>query len=200
MKHPSIVVLASGNGSNLQSIIAHVNAGRIKAGISAVISDNDTAHALTRARRAGIRAIVINRGSYESRQLWESALEETVADLNPSLVVLAGFMFILGERFVDRFGRRTMNIHPSLLPAYKGLDTHQRVIDAGERTHGTTVHFVTRKLDDGPVILQASTAVEHEDTAHSLKAKIQSLEHVIYPEAIRQFIEGSISFDNPRCQ
>ncbi len=199
MRPSSIVVLVSGNGSNLQSIIDHVRDGRIKTKIAAVISDNDTAYAIVRARHAGIRTMVVRRNSHETRQLWESVLTETVADLNPSLVVLAGFMHVLGKGFIRRFDRRIMNIHPSLLPAYKGLNTHQRVIDAGERTHGATVHFVTRELDDGPIVLQAGIPVSPEDTVHSLSRKVLDLEHAIYPEAIRQFIEGCISFDRPQC-
>lgn len=195
----SIVVLVSGNGSNLQSIIDHVRDGRIGAKIAAVISDNDAAYALTRARDAGIRTLVVSRNAHATRQRWESALTEAVAGLNPSLVVLAGFMFVLGGPFVQRFEHRILNIHPSLLPAYKGLNTHQRVIDAGEDIHGATVHFVTRELDDGPIVLQASTAVSPRDTARSLGRKVLALEHIIYPEAIRQFIEGSISFDRPQC-
>ena len=196
---PSIVVLASGSGSNLQSIIDHVNRDQIKAKIMAVISDNPDAMALLRAQAAGIESVLIRQSEYASKQHWETSLIEKVSKYRPALVVLAGFMRILSERFVAHFDQRIMNIHPSLLPAYRGLNTHQRVIDAGESEHGATVHFVTSKLDDGPIILQTRVQVRSDDDAEKLARRVLEQEHLIYPEAIRQFFEGQISFDNPRC-
>ncbi len=197
---PSIVVLASGSGSNLQSIIDHVNRDQIKAKIMAVISDNPDAMALLRAQAAGIESVLIRQSEYASKQHWETSLIEKVSKYRPALVVLAGFMRILSERFVAHFDQRIMNIHPSLLPAYRGLNTHQRVIDAGESEHGATVHFVTSKLDDGPIILQTRVQVRSDDDAEKLARRVLEQEHLIYPEAIRQFFEGQISFDNPRCR
>ena len=197
---PGIVILASGAGSNVQSIIAQVESARIKATISAVISDNPVAYALKRATAANIKTLVIERADFNTRHQWESALTASVANLKPRLVVLAGFMRILGTQFISRFDKCMMNIHPSLLPDYKGLDTHQRVLDAGERIHGATVHFVTTELDDGPLILQSRVNIDPVDSAETLRLKVLSQEHIIYPEAIRQFIDGEINFDQPQRQ
>lgn len=196
---PSIVVLASGSGSNLQSIVEHVNRGYIKADIGAVISDNPDAMVLVRAQTAGIDSVLVRQSDYASRGTWELTLMERVSKYEPALVVLAGFMRILSEPFITRFEKRIMNIHPSLLPAYRGLNTHQRVIDAGDSEHGATVHFVTPKLDDGPIIIQGRVQVRSGDDAEELASRVIKQEHIIYPEAIRQFIDGEISFDNPRC-
>ncbi|MCY4051896.1 MAG: phosphoribosylglycinamide formyltransferase [Gammaproteobacteria bacterium] len=197
---PPIVILASGSGSNLQSIIDHVNGGQVKAKIMAVISDNPDAKALERAQAAGIESVLVRQSDYPSREKWEFDLIKKISKYKPALVVLAGFMRILGERFVTHFDKRIMNIHPSLLPAYRGLNTHQRVIDAGETEHGATVHFVTSKLDNGPIILQKRVKVRPEDNAEKLARRVLEQEHIIYPEAIRQFLEGHISFENPTCR
>ena len=197
---PPIVILASGRGSNLQSIIDHVNGGQVKAKIMAVISDNPDAKALERAQAAGIESVLVRQSDYPSREKWEFDLIKKISKYKPALVVLAGFMRILGERFVTHFDKRIMNIHPSLLPAYRGLNTHQRVIDAGETEHGATVHFVTSKLDNGPIILQKRVKVRPEDNAEKLARRVLEQEHIIYPEAIRQFLEGHISFENPTCR
>jgi len=195
----SIVVLASGSGSNLQSIIEHARQGHIKAEIAAVVSDNPDAMALVRARTAGIDSVLIRQSDYASREMWELALSQKVSEYRPALVVLAGFMRVFSEQFIMRFEKRVMNIHPSLLPAYRGLNTHQRVIDAGDSEHGATVHFVTSRLDDGPIVMQSRVQVLPGDDAEELARRVLEQEHVIYPEAIRQFIEGEISFDNPAC-
>ena len=192
--------MASGDGSNVQSIIAQVESARIKATISAVISDNPAAYALKRATTANIKTLVIKRADFNTRHQWESALTASVANLKPRLVVLAGFMRILSAQFISRFDKCIMNIHPSLLPDYKGLDTHQRVLDAGERIHGATVHFVTTELDDGPLILQSRVNIDPVDSAETLRLKVLSQEHIIYPEAIRQFIDEEINFDQPQRQ
>jgi len=197
---PPIVILVSGSGSNLQSIIDHVNGGQVKAKIMAVISDNPDAKALERAQAAGIESVLVRQSDYPSREKWEFDLIKKISKYKPALVVLAGFMRILGERFVTHFDKRIMNIHPSLLPAYRGLNTHQRVIDAGETEHGATVHFVTSKLDNGPNILQRRVKVRPEDNAEKLARRVLEQEHIIYPEAIRQFLEGHISFENPTCR
>ena len=197
---PPSVILVSGSGSNLQSIIDHVNGGQVKAKIMAVISDNPDAKALERAQAAGIESVLVRQSDYPSREKWEFDLIKKISKYKPALVVLAGFMRILGERFVTHFDKRIMNIHPSLLPAYRGLNTHQRVIDAGETEHGATVHFVTSKLDNGPIILQRRVKVRPEDNAEKLARRVLEQEHIIYPEAIRQFLEGHISFENPTCR
>lgn len=197
---PSIVVLASGSGSNLQSIIDNVSNRRIDARIAAVISDNSDAKALQRARRAGIESAAIVQSDYASKEDWEFALSEKVAEFNPALVVLAGFMRILSAFFVKRFEKRIMNIHPSLLPGYRGLDTHRRVLAAGEDMHGATVHFVTPELDNGPIAIQIQIRVNPKEDAETLAKRVLEQEHLIYPKAIQQFIAGTISFDDPKCR
>lgn len=183
----------------MQSIIDHVQRGRIKARIAAVISDNADAMALQRARQADIEAVAIKPSDYASKREWEFALSEKISEFNPALVVLAGFMRILSGRFVKRFEKRIMNIHPSLLPAYRGLDTHRRVLEAGDAVHGATVHFVTSELDDGPIIMQSRIKVRPNDSAETLAKRVLKQEHLIYPEAIKHYLEGKISFDDPKC-
>ncbi len=186
----NLVVLISGNGSNLQAILDNIANGTLRAAVSAVISDRADAFGLVRAARAGVPSVVVARCDYENSAAFHDALLERVESLTPDLVVLAGFMRILPGRFVERFERRIMNIHPSLLPNFKGLDTHQRVLDAGERRHGATVHLVTEKLDDGPIIIQAEVEVAATDDAESLAARVLRQEHRIYSRAIQWFAEN----------
>ena len=186
----NLVVLISGNGSNLQAILDNIANGTLRAAVSAVISDRADAFGLVRAARAGVPTVVVARCDYKNSATFHDALLERVESLTPDLVVLAGFMRILPGRFVERFERRIMNIHPSLLPNFKGLDTHQRVLDAGERRHGATVHLVTEKLDDGPIIIQAEVEVAATDNAESLAARVLQQEHRIYSRAIQWFAEN----------
>ena len=194
----SLVVLISGSGSNLQSIIDNIGSGELDARIAAVISNREDAYGLERAREAGIATAVLSHKG-RSRREYDTELASLVAEYQPDLVVLAGFMRILSESFIDKFEGRIVNIHPSLLPRHKGLDTHQRVIDAGDTVHGASVHFVTAKLDDGPIILQAEVDVEPGDNASTLQQKVLRQEHVIYPRAIQLIAEGKASF-NPSCK
>jgi phosphoribosylglycinamide formyltransferase-1 len=194
----NIVVLVSGSGSNLQSIIDHAGSGTLDARVTAVISDNPQAYGLVRAKQAGVPALVLRPEIYSSRDDYEIALVALVAQYQPRLVVLAGFMRILGPEFVNAFKTGIINIHPSLLPRHRGLNTHQRAIDAGDSEHGATVHFVTAELDNGPVIIQTAVPIDSEDDACSLQQKVLRAEHVIYPKAIQWIADGTINFHNPK--
>ena len=186
----NLVVLISGGGSNLQAILDNIANGTVAATVAAVISDRADAFGLVRAARGGVPTAVVERRDYESLAAFHAALLDRVESFQPDLVVLAGFMRILPARFVARFERRIMNIHPSLLPKFKGLDTHQRALDAGARRHGATVHLVTEKLDDGPIIIQAEVEVAPDDSAATLGARVLRQEHRIYSRAIHWFAEN----------
>jgi len=186
----NLVVLISGNGSNLQALLERIAAGRLSACVAAVISDRADAFGLVRARRAGVPAEVVARGEYRSKAAFYAALLRRVEAFEPDLVVLAGFMRVLPKRFVEHFARRMVNIHPSLLPRFKGLNTHQRALDAGERRHGASVHWVTAELDAGPVILQAEVEVAPGDNAETLGARVLHKEDQIYGGAIQWIAEN----------
>ena len=184
-----LVVLISGNGSNLQAIIDDIANNNLPAQVVAVISNKADAYGLERAKQAGIEQRVLSHKNYDSREQFDIALKDLIDSFQPDLVILAGFMRILSNEFVEHYLNKMMNIHPSLLPKYKGLNTHQRAIDAGDKEHGCSVHFVTPELDDGPVILQAKVAIKENDTAETLAARVHEQEHIIYPNAIRLFAE-----------
>ncbi|MCM2312042.1 MAG: phosphoribosylglycinamide formyltransferase [Steroidobacteraceae bacterium] len=187
-----IVVLISGTGSNLRAIAERVHAGTLPVSIRAVVSDRAEAAGLAWATASGIAAVALSPRDYPDRASYDRALAERVASFDPGLVVLAGFMRILGDEFVDRFAGRLVNIHPSLLPKYRGLHTHRRALEAGDREHGASVHFVTRELDGGPVVLQARVPVRDDDDEASLAARVLAEEHVIYPECIGWFAAGRL--------
>ncbi|GAB4290081.1 MAG: phosphoribosylglycinamide formyltransferase [Thiohalomonadaceae bacterium] len=193
-----IVVLISGSGSNLQAIIDAVQAG-LPAEIRAVISNKAGAYGLERARRAGIPTHVLNHKAFPDRESYDAALAQLIDDSKAELVVLAGFMRILSDGFVRRYEGRLLNIHPSLLPRHRGLDTHSRALAAGDDEHGATVHFVSPELDAGPIILQARVPVQPDDTPESLAARVLQQEHRIYPEAIRWFAAGRLRLENGRA-
>ncbi len=193
-----LVVLISGNGSNLQAIIDAIDAGEIPARIRAVISNNPDAYGLERARRAGIPVEVVDHRDFPDRESYDRALQAVIDRYRPDLVVLAGFMRILTPAFVEHYAGRMLNIHPSLLPRYQGLDTHRRVLEAGDSVHGVSVHFVTPELDSGPIVLQAEVPVEPGDTEADLARKVHAEEHVIYPRVIRWFAEGRLKLDGDR--
>lgn len=188
-----IVVLISGNGSNLQAIIDALATGQIPASIVAVISNKADAYGLQRARKAAIPSEVVLNTAYADRQQYDQALMQTIDQYQPDLIVLAGFMRILGDTFVEHYYGRMINIHPSLLPKYKGLNTHQRVLQAGEEEHGASVHFVVPELDSGPVILQGKIPVLQSETEQQLIQRIHAIEHKIYPRAIQWFAMGRLS-------
>jgi len=182
-----IVVLISGSGSNLQAIMDAISADRIQGHISAVISNRPGVFGLERAEKANIATEVLDHKAFESREAFDAALAELIDSYSPDLVVLAGFMRILTAEFVRHYQGRMLNIHPSLLPKYKGLNTHQRALDAGDSEHGCTVHFVTEELDGGPLAVQGAVSIDAEDTAESLQQKVHKVEHQIYPLAVELF-------------
>ena len=185
-----LVVLISGNGSNLQAIIDEIANNSLPARIVAVISNNADAYGLERAKKAGITRRVLSHTGFSDRKQYDQALQELIDEYQPDLVILAGFMRILSDNFVKHYVKKMMNIHPSLLPKYKGLNTHQRALDGGEKEHGCSVHFVTTDLDDGPLILQATVEIKENDTAETLATRVHEQEHRIYPLAIRMFEEN----------
>lgn len=188
----SIVVLISGSGSNLQALIDACSSGFIPGKISAVISNKANAYGLVRASEAGISTQVLSHKHYSSRDSYDIAMIDAIDQHKPDLVVLAGFMRILTPGFVNHYAGRLLNIHPSLLPKYQGLNTHQRAIDAGDKEHGCSVHFVTEQLDGGPVTLQAKVPVFADDDADSLAERVHEQEHRIYPLVVRWFCQNRL--------
>ena len=184
-----LVVLISGGGSNLQALINSCHQGKINADIVGVVSNVAGVKGLQRATDANITATVVNHLDFQNRQEFDQQLAAEINLFNPDLVVLAGFMRILTPEFVDQFMGRMINIHPSLLPKYTGLNTHQRAIDAGDEIAGATVHFVTPELDGGPPILQGQVDISDQDTSVSLASKVLKIEHKIFPLAISWFCE-----------
>ena len=182
----SVVALISGRGSNLQALL---DAGLP---VSAVISNRADAKGLEIAAARGIPTAVVEHGRFASREAFDEALAREIDRFSPRLVVLAGFMRVLTPGFVERYAGRLMNIHPSLLPAFPGLDTHARALAAGAKQHGCTVHFVTAELDHGPVVIQAQVPVRAGDTPEALAARVLRQEHVVYPRAVRWFLEGKL--------
>ena len=189
-----VVVLVSGGGSNLRAIAAQATAGAVPIEIRAVVSDRPDAPGLAWAAAQGISTVALPPREYPDRTAFDRALADVVASFEPGLVVLAGFMRILGDEFVDRFSGRLVNIHPSLLPKYRGLHTHRRALEAGDRSHGASVHFVTRELDGGPVVIQARVPVRDGDDEASLAARVLAEEHRIYPECIGWFAAGRLQW------
>ncbi|MGR3886146.1 phosphoribosylglycinamide formyltransferase [Pseudomonas sp. 1152_12] len=187
-----VVVLLSGTGSNLQALIDSTRIGDSPVRIAAVISNRSDAYGLQRARDAGIATRSLDHKAFEGREAFDSALIELIDAFNPKLVVLAGFMRILSADFVRHYEGRLLNIHPSLLPKYKGMHTHQRALDAGDSEHGCSVHFVTEELDGGPLVVQAVVPVESADSAQTLAQRVHTQEHRIYPLAVRWFAEGRL--------
>ena len=192
MSRTSAAVLISGSGTNLQAIIDEVAAGQLDLDLSVVLSNQPDAAGLERARKADIGVECIRHQDYPERKLFDAALIETLDKFKPELIILAGFMRILTPTFINHFSGRVLNIHPSLLPKFPGLDTHQRAIDAGEEWHGSTVHFVTEELDGGPAIIQGRVPVMPDDSAAELAARVLAVEHRIYPEAARMFAAGRL--------
>ena len=188
----SIVILISGRGSNMEAIVgARIPGVRI----AAVISNRPGAEGLAFARSHGIATAVVDHTAHADRASFDAALAECIDAHAPDLVVLAGFMRVLTEGFVRRYEGRLLNIHPSLLPAFPGLHTHRRALEAGVKLHGATVHFVTAELDDGPIVVQAAVPVRADDDEAALAARVLAQEHVIYPQAVRWFAEGRLVFD-----
>ncbi len=194
------VVLVSGSGTNLQALLDARRAGRLGAEVAGVVSSRPEARALERARQAGVPTRVVDPSAFPDRAAYDAALGESLARLEPDLVVLAGFMQILTPELVGRFAGRMINLHPSLLPAFRGLDTHRKALAAGCRIHGTSVHFVTEELDSGPIIAQAALAVADDDTPDSLGQRVQALEHRLLPEVVRWFAEQRLELRGSRVR
>jgi phosphoribosylglycinamide formyltransferase-1 len=195
----NIVVLISGNGSNLQAIIDACKQKKISGTIRAVFSNKADAFGLERAREASIPAHALLASQFASREAFDRELMQEIDAYAPDLVVLAGYMRILSPAFVARYTGRLINIHPSLLPKYPGLNTHQQVLDNGDELHGTTVHFVTDELDGGPVILQAQIPVFEGDTEDEISARVQVQEHAIYPLVVSWFVDGRLSMQEGKA-
>jgi len=196
----NIVILISGRGSNMEALIAAREAGNLPVNIAAVISNRADAKGLETAARAGIATRSIDHKAFAGREAFDAALAEHIDSFAPDLVVLAGFMRILSEGFVRHYEGRLINIHPSLLPSFPGLHTHQRALDEGVRIHGCTVHFVTPALDHGPVIIQAAVPVLDSDDEATLAARVLAKEHQVYPQAVRWFAEDRLCLENGRVR
>jgi len=195
---PRILVLASGKGTNLQALIEACREPGFPAELVAVGCNRPEAEALERAEEAGIETFTVDHTLFDSRELFDQALRAHIERRAPDLIVLAGFMRILTTEFVRAFHGRMLNIHPSLLPKYTGLNTHRRVLEAGDHIHGASVHFVTEDLDGGPVVAQAEVAISADDTPETLAEKVQSKEHLLYPIVIRWVCEGRVQLDGNR--
>lgn len=185
-------ILISGSGSNLQSFIDCAAAGEIDLDLTVVFSNKADAFGLVRAEKAGIATVCIKHGDFADREEFDRAVAAKLDAWQPELIILAGFMRILSPWFVDHFNGRILNIHPALLPAYPGLNTHQRVLDAGDAWHGSTVHFVTDELDGGPRVLQGKLSVDPNESADELCTRVQTVEHQIYPRAAHWFGQGRL--------
>jgi phosphoribosylglycinamide formyltransferase-1 len=187
----SAVILISGRGSNLRALAE----ARLPVEIRAVVSNRPEAKGLEWARSQGIATRVVDHKGFASREAFDAALGDAIETSAPDLVLLAGFMRILTEGFIRRFPRKMLNIHPSLLPAFPGLDTHARALAAGVKVHGATVHVVTAGLDNGPIVIQGAVPVLSGDTEHSLAERVLAVEHRIYPQAVRWFAEDRVRFE-----
>ena len=188
----SLVVLISNQGSNLQAIIDAIAGQEIHARILAVVSNNPHAPGLRRAKNAGIPTAVTERADFATRQDFDLRLLQLVSDYDPGLVVLAGFMHILDDAFVEHFAGRLLNVHPSLLPKYPGLNTYRRVLAAKDNVHGCSIHFVSSRVDGGPVVAQSEVPVRAGDDEISLSARVQAMEHKLYPMVIGWFARGEL--------
>ena len=194
----NIVILISGRGSNMEAIVRRCAGEAWPARVAAVISNRADAAGLGFARDEGIATAVVDHKAYASRSEFDAALAAAIDTHAPDVVALAGFMRILGPAFVQRYEGRLVNVHPSLLPAFPGLRTHQRALDAGCKLAGATVHFVTADLDHGPIVAQAAVPVRGDDSAEALAARVLAQEHVLYPLAIRWLVAGELERDGMR--
>lgn len=196
----NIVILISGRGSNMEAMLAAQARGELPVNIAAVISNRPEAKGLETAAQAGIATRSLDHKAYANREAFDAALAACIDEFAPDLVVLAGFMRILTPSFVRHYEGRLLNIHPSLLPSFPGLHTHQRALDEGVRVHGCTVHFVTAELDHGPVVLQAAVPVLDGDDEATLAARVLRQEHQIYPQAVRWFAEERLQLVDGRVR
>jgi len=190
----SIVVLISGGGTNLQAIMDYIATEKPDANIELVLSNRPDAYGLQRAAGASIKTEVIDHKAFDSRESFDQAMIEVIDPYQPDLIILAGFMRILSHGFVEHYEGRMINIHPALLPAYKGLHTHKRALADGVSHHGASVHYVTPELDSGAVIAQGRVPVLKDDTEESLEQRVHRIEHIVYPEVVKWFAEGRLSY------
>ena len=188
----STVVLISGSGTNLQAIIDEIDQHQLPIEITSVVSDNPNAYGLKRAEKAKIKTQIIDYDSFPNRVIFNKTLVQRIKESNPELIVLAGYMRILSDEFCHQFKGKILNIHPSLLPKYQGLNTYHLVLESSDEYHGSTVHFVIPKLDSGPIILQYRTKIKPRDNPDSLAKRVQQGEYIIYPMAIKMFAEGAL--------
>ena len=198
MQHLRIVILVSGRGSNMEAIVKQCKRQGWPAQVVAVIANKPDAGGLAFAAACGITAAVVDHKAHATREAFDAELARVIDSYQPQLVLLAGFMRVLGAAFVQRYAGRLLNIHPSLLPAFAGLHTHRRALQAGCRVAGATVHFVTLELDHGPIVMQSVVAVLPGDDEHSLAARVLATEHVIYPQCVRWFVQGKLSVQDGR--
>lgn len=194
-----LAILISGRGSNMQSLVAACDSGQLAAKVCLVASNNPEAEGLPYAAGRGIKTISLDHRQFASRTDFETQLAKSIDDSGAEYVLLAGFMRILGESFVSRYQGRMLNIHPSLLPAYPGLDTHARAIANGDTEAGASVHFVTPELDGGPVMIQARVRIEPDDSSGKLAQRVLEAEHRMYPIAVAWLVEGLVSLQNGQC-
>ncbi|KAE8755571.1 phosphoribosylglycinamide formyltransferase [Paraburkholderia madseniana] len=193
-----LVILISGRGSNMEAIIRACADEGWAAQVAAVIANRPDAAGLAFAASHGIATAVVDHRQFPDRDSFDAALAQEIDSFAPDLVVLAGFMRVLTASFVDHYAGRMLNVHPSLLPSFPGLKTHQQALDAGVRLHGASVHFVTSQLDHGPIVAQAAVPVEAGDTPATLAERVLATEHIIYPRAVRWFVEGRLALDGLR--
>jgi phosphoribosylglycinamide formyltransferase-1 len=190
-----LAILISGNGSNLQSIIDAIELGKLNAQIKAVVANNSDAYGLVRATRHGLNTRVIDHREFQDREQYDAVLQRYLESIAVDYIVLAGFMRILGPGIIKVFEHRILNIHPSLLPAYKGLNTHQRALDDGATQHGISIHLVTAELDDGPIICQATYPVEADDRVEDMQARGHRLEHQMYPQVLGWLSDKTLTIE-----
>lgn len=196
----NIAVFASGRGTNFSAIIRAVKRGKIRANLALLVCDSPKAGAIGRARRAGIKVALVLREDFASKKDFEDKITQHLEENNIDLIVLAGFMRILSPEFVARYKNKILNIHPAILPSFKGTQAIEDAFNYGVKVTGVTVHFVDEKTDHGPIILQAAVKIEENDTEESLEAKIHKVEHKIYPEAVRLYVEGRLNLEGRRVK
>lgn len=199
MRKLSLGVMISGSGTNLQALIDACASLDFPAEINVVISNRPNAFGLERARKADIKAVCIDHKEFGDRETFETAIDKCLRENQVQLVCLAGFMRILNASFVGRWKDRMINIHPSLLPSYKGLHTHARAIEDGVRFSGCTIHFVRPEMDDGPIVMQAAVPIASDDTEDTLAKKVLAYEHIMYPAAVRMIAEGKVRVSGRKC-
>lgn len=195
-----IAVFCSGNGTNLQAIIDAVKSGFIKADLALVVSDNPQAYALERAKKVGIKTFILAKAGFRTREEYDKEIIKKLEGENIDLIVLAGFMRLLSSYLVNKYRDRILNIHPALLPSFKGTHGVKDALDYGVKITGPTVHFVDARLDSGPIIIQETVEIKNDDTEESLAARIHEKEHVIYPKAIKWFVEGKLKVEGRKVR